>query len=638
MVVAHNLLASNSNRMLGISTAVSKKSTEKLSSGYKINRAADDAAGLTISEKMRSQIRGLTQASANAQDGISFVQTADGTLDEVSAMLKRSKELAVKASTETLTAADRMAIQEEIESISKEIDRVQQSSTFNDFRIFIEGGYPPSEAGTTRVAPAADTGMQIPVTITVSMIDANGHKVDATTGTPTTGTANSFDENELKMAQFVTGAVNSAVSKLQSAYPKLMEAASTSGVQIGLELSNIDGSGTTLAQIKAGKSTGGSGTTLFYTLQVDTSDYDPASVESWDDAKKSDLAATIAHEMTHAIMVDTMPNGMFGSLPQWFVEGTAQTSSGDGGWVQRNPSDAYLQDKIKDLYGNPYGTGYLAAMYLGHLAGAGDVTGSSVSPAMIKQGLDKLLTDVAKGKSLSDSIKDNVPGYDDLASFEREFVNGGSNAFQFAKNLMNQVGTNGSGSVLGSLSDSETTVFPASVGETSAAYNSNYKLDPTTQEVGNGYNGAPMPVPASQSYGDGKGRDIYLQVGAANKSEQRIAVKRFDISCNSLFDGQKMDVSTVEDARDSLARIDKADANVSSIRSYYGAIQNRLEHTIANLDNVVENTQAAESLIRDTDMAKEMVNYTKTNVLIQAGNAMLSQAMQTPQNVLQLLS
>ncbi|MBO4267555.1 MAG: flagellin, partial [Lachnospiraceae bacterium] len=253
MVVAHNLSASNANRNLGVSTGTIKKHTEKLSSGYKINRAADDAAGLTISEKMRSQIRGLTQASANAQDGISFVQTADGTLDEVSAMLKRSKELAVKASTETLTEADRAAIQSEIKSICDEIDRVQESSTFNDFRIFSEAGYPPSEAGVVNDVSPVNAETNIPVVITLGMIDANGDIVGTTTGL-TTGTANSFaaGSNEEKMANFLKGAVSSAVGQLQSAYPDLMDAASTGGVQIGLELGNIDGVGTTLAYVRAG--------------------------------------------------------------------------------------------------------------------------------------------------------------------------------------------------------------------------------------------------------------------------------------------------------------------------------------------------------------------------------------------------
>jgi flagellin len=132
MVVQHNITAMNSNRQLGITTGQQAKSTEKLSSGYKVNRAADDAAGLAISEKMRRQIRGLTQASANAQDGISCVQTAEGALNEVHDMLQRMNELAVKAKNGTETTKDREYINSEVQNLISEIDRVQSTTTFNE--------------------------------------------------------------------------------------------------------------------------------------------------------------------------------------------------------------------------------------------------------------------------------------------------------------------------------------------------------------------------------------------------------------------------------------------------------------------------------------------------------------------------
>jgi len=132
MVVQHNLTAMNSNRMLGLTQASQAKSTEKLSSGYKVNRAADDAAGLAISEKMRRQVRGLTQASANAQDGISMVQTAEGALNEVHDMLQRINELAVKGENGTLTASDRTYINSEVKQLMSEIDRVASTTTFNE--------------------------------------------------------------------------------------------------------------------------------------------------------------------------------------------------------------------------------------------------------------------------------------------------------------------------------------------------------------------------------------------------------------------------------------------------------------------------------------------------------------------------
>ena len=151
MIVKHNITAMNSNRMLGLTTSSQAKSTEKLSSGYKINRAADDAAGLSISEKMRRQVRGLTQASSNAQDGISVVQTAEGALNEVEDMLQRMNELAVKGENGTLTTSDRASIQAEISQLMSEVDRVQSTTTFNEMNLldgkFIKGVQVGAEAG-----------------------------------------------------------------------------------------------------------------------------------------------------------------------------------------------------------------------------------------------------------------------------------------------------------------------------------------------------------------------------------------------------------------------------------------------------------------------------------------------------------
>ncbi len=159
MVVQHNITAMNSNRMLGLTTSAQAKSTEKLSSGYKINRAADDAAGLSISEKMRRQIRGLTQASANAQDGISCVQTAEGALNEVQDMLQRMNELAVKGENGTLTSTDRSYIQAEVQQLMSEIDRVQSTTTFNEQKL-LDGSF--SNKG---LQVGAESGQHIGVTI-----------------------------------------------------------------------------------------------------------------------------------------------------------------------------------------------------------------------------------------------------------------------------------------------------------------------------------------------------------------------------------------------------------------------------------------------------------------------------------------
>ena len=164
MIIQHNMMAMNANRQLGVTVTSQKRATEKLSSGYKVNRAADDAAGLTISEKMRSQIRGLTQASANAQDGVSCVQTAEGALSEVHSMLQRMNELAVKAANGTNTSADRKAIQFEVSALICEIDRVKQSTQFNTLNL-LDGTFATSKNITVQVGAADKNEQRIQIKI-----------------------------------------------------------------------------------------------------------------------------------------------------------------------------------------------------------------------------------------------------------------------------------------------------------------------------------------------------------------------------------------------------------------------------------------------------------------------------------------
>ena len=212
MVVQHNLTAMNSNRMLGLTTATQAKSTEKLSSGYKINRAADDAAGLSISEKMRRQIRGLTQASANAEDGISCVQTAEGALNEVHDMLQRINELAVKGENGTLTSTDRKYIQSEVRQLMSEIDRVQSTTTFNEQNL-LDGSF--TNKG---LQVGAESGQHIAITIgnmntneligkaiangttfKTNHVETDANSTDKKTGTnyKNDGTANTLDADML---------------------------------------------------------------------------------------------------------------------------------------------------------------------------------------------------------------------------------------------------------------------------------------------------------------------------------------------------------------------------------------------------------------------------------------------------------
>ena len=186
MVVQHNLTAMNSNRMLGLTTKTQAKSTEKLSSGYKINRAADDAAGLAISEKMRRQVRGLTQASLNAQDGISMVQTAEGALNEVHDMLQRLNELAVKGANGTLQSEDRSYINLEVEQLMSEIDRVASTTTFNERKLL---------NGSCSAGIDLQVGAEASQVITLSITAMNCSAIGLSGSATTQGACNSLNDS-----------------------------------------------------------------------------------------------------------------------------------------------------------------------------------------------------------------------------------------------------------------------------------------------------------------------------------------------------------------------------------------------------------------------------------------------------------
>ena len=208
MVVQHNITAMNSNRMLGLTTSAQAKSTEKLSSGYKINRAADDAAGLAISEKMRRQIRGLTQASANAQDGISCVQTAEGALNEVHDMLQRINELAVKGETATLTSTDRSYIMTEVQQLMSEIDRVQSTTTFNEQNL-LDGSF-TSKA----LQVGAEAGQHIGITIQDMSMSGLANLVTKNQ------TAKQFSDNNGKTTITLSTKVTNVMDKFYKSFNK----------------------------------------------------------------------------------------------------------------------------------------------------------------------------------------------------------------------------------------------------------------------------------------------------------------------------------------------------------------------------------------------------------------------------------
>ena len=645
MVISHNLQAMNAQRQLGnVSTDIAKN-TEKLSSGYRINRAADDAAGLSISEKMRKQIRGLSQASENSQHGVSFVQIADGALTEVHDMLDRMVELTVQAANGTNSSFDRSAIQKEIDQLTKEINRVQETTQFNKIPVFSENGHSPDEGiFNSNIISAAvlDTGSS---KFTFAYIDSNGHALQ-TLDTAATGKVNSGLDKEF--ADFVVKAASSAASKITTAYPSLAKA--SSNVKIGLNVQNIDGKNNTLASAQLSMRYTSEWTQMTYTMNIDSSDYNPASFSTMSDTQKADFAATIAHEMTHLIMQDTLTGGMIDAnrFPTWFIEGTAQTSSGDGGWVSSTIGLSPTENQIKDYMGKldslPYGAGYLATMALGLAVSEKEPYTGSSTEDKIKHGLDSLFQELVSQKQNQDlSVAiDNKTKYSSLDDFENNFKSGDSTLLRYVNTILsekNNAVNPKSGSLLaGSLGEAQSETFkPLNLIGSSNVY----ELDPSATAFANsfgvGFPTVPQPVRGARHGVSEGGEDINVHAGADADMTNKIAIKRYDISAMAIFDGDKVDVMTEDSATKSIDIVGMAKERVSRVRSYYGAIQNRLEHTIKNLDNVVENTTAAESQIRDTDMASEMVKYTKNNILKQAGQSILTQANQSTQGVLSLL-
>ena len=625
--VQTNMAALNANRQLGITTKGNAKRTEKLSSGYRINRAADDAAGLSISEKMRRQVRGLTQAAENAQDGVSMVQIGEGALNEVHDMLQRANELAIKAATGTLQDVDRMMIDSEIQQLKAEIDRTARNTSFNDISIFPENGCSPMAVGYVETRsydiiydPQNDALM------------ING--VQAGPGAAGAGRATSAVQVSSGSAladMIANDIVPNAVKQILTAFPSLKNEVGNDTIRMSLEVAYIDGKDRTLAYASFQYSMGG-GKPISMGIRVDAADFKESDVTG-SGARTEVLKSTLAHELMHSVMQYTMTDGMSGrkgeKYPTWFAEGTAQLAGGGfvTGWndtlsyyanylTSENDTsqDANIANYLKKftMNGRPYGHGYLGAAYLGYLADikAGTGTSGTVSDAGIARGMDLIFGDLIGGKSLAATLQDRA-GITE-GQLNQLFRDGDSNLTEFVRKLAWH-SKGGAGSVIaGGLNVGGSSLLSSGWDPSQP-----FQIDPFQVRVD--YSGA---------------ASVALQVGA----EPGIHIE-FDLyQMNSQALGlEDTNVRTTEDADLAIDGIRLAINYVSNVRSQYGAIQNRLEHTIKNLNNITENTAAAESRIRDTDIAEEMVYYSNDQIMMQAGSSILAQANQQSQLILSLL-
>lgn len=640
MVLQHNIEAWNSSRNLNITTKRQSKSSEKLSTGYRINRAADDAAGLTISEGMRCMIRGLNRASTNAEDGYSLLQTADGALNEIHSILQRGRELSVQAANDVNTETDRKAIQAEIDEILMEVDRIAETTEFNTLKL-LDG----SKSGDTSTSPSIRQNNAMGGVIRQGMQQVQPEIIKNPVVAPSVNKGQAAIASvEGKLPDMVEKAVGGIMSTFQSTFANNPDISNNIGVQLYQDNSS------TLAYVACRygiDSTGKiSGMELNLSVNMGHLNFDASG--NLDPQSEKALQATIAHEMMHAFMDDALPNGMLGAtngvvdksnqFPKWFKEGMAQTIAGgcsnyndwvNGGMGLRDTTPvsdiaATVQSSSFKLSSgstaSQYGTGYLACMYLGYLAdGTGNVTSGAIG-----SGLDKGLSQIKGGKSLNEVITDISGGkYTSIGDFQRKF--GDNDSAQFVSELLKAAGSTGSGSVI----TNSLGVLDVLQGATNN--NQYYKLDFTTEFKAS--NSGTFSGGGSGGY-NGGGQALMLQVGSLG--HQGIGISIDDTHTDALGLAG-ISVMSFDEASSAIADFDYAIDCVSRNRSSIGAYMNRLEHTIANLDNTSENTQAAESKLRDTDMAEEMVEYSAANILAQAGQSMLAQANQGKQGILQLL-
>jgi flagellin len=492
MIINHNIAANNAIRNMNVNSTNASKSMQKLSSGLRINSAADDAAGLAISEKMRGQIRGLDQASANSQDAISLIQTGEGALNETHSILQRMRELAVQSSTDTNTTSDRQSIQKEVDQLAQEVTRISNTTQFNSKNL-LAGGL----NSTFQIGANKDQNLNL----TVNAMDAFTLGVATSAVTPSLG---------VNAAQ-LTG-TSAAGSGLTSANYSVVVTATGASNTAAVK-------GTAGASASAGAVTGtyNGSADASYVIKVATVDGSNAVT---------------------GINVSTDGGATFG--------GTVGVAGNGAAVIGNGLSFA--------LSANTTSTGAVGETY----------------------------TFTATAAKADITLKDGAAGTTSIGSTVTVHNN------------------NSSATIGDSASDSQVTVsFNFATLSTSATTSTKINIASSASKA---------------AVTDANGNVTTDAVAAAG-----------------------INISTQAKANSAIDIIDKAIAKVSDERSKLGAYSNRLEHTIANLGTASENLTSAESRIRDVDMAKEMSTFSKNNILSQAAQAMLAQANQTPQQVLQLL-
>lgn len=566
MVVQHNMNALSAYNKLNTNVAGLKKSSEKLSSGYRINRAGDDAAGLAISEKMRSQIRGLNQAKRNSQDGISMIQTFEGALQESHSILQRMKELASESANGTYqTQVDRDAIQLEFNQLNDELDQIADTD-FNG-TVMLNGG--TMADGTRAVGGKFD------------YTDPNNKRSAITLGP----------------SDFKVGEAKGSIAKDETVtFTYTASTGADAGKGTWTQTGGTAGTFTS-------KDTGGFVYDGF-AFTADTSDFVTGDSVTIKFNKQTDEIKQAAANGGYTITGGTMVKDQFAAGP------TLATDA---------PTSKLEADMINSLQG--------AKISFSVAAADGKVADAAASFVTLADGTKVTLGDTpAADGELSAKIDGGVISiYGNINGAKKELVKlDGSAAVAENKGKTGEI----------TLAFADAVYQPKS----EAKYEI---LGTTTVSKSNSNKEATAPL----TYTD----HLVLQAGARTKDSvdftfayktEGMGELKANLDVSSRANGlntSNLSLNTQEEANAAIDQIDNAINKVSMVRATFGATQNRLEHKVENLTTTAENLTEAESGIRDTDMASEMLNYTKFNVLQQAAQSMLAQANQQPQSILQLL-
>ena len=557
MVVQHNLKAMNANRMLNINTNASARSTEKLSSGYRVNRAADDAAGLAISEKMRKQIRGLTQGSRNAEDGISCVQTAEGALAEVQDMLQRMNELCVQAANGTQSVTDRQYIQDEIDQLVTEMDRIAETTKFNETYLLKGDKTQPENLVHTYNYIKGD---EIDRTGLSKVTNSSGYQVKVNYN----GTDNVY-----------------AVKAASISNAKVTQPLSADLISKGSDFTKYCADGTEVGASSSITNLALSGDyAIFRNTQLNSADLKMSG-------------NNLICETMDAYIYDTRTQNIIHVKQKEDLSEYVKEISGPNATTKEYAMD----DRYRLVYNANSAAKAVPQNSLGAPKTPKEIVAKDIIGAVAENRLyDKDGKEVF-GMALYKYFNDNGD------------YQGGLFADKDATAKMEIVATK--------------SATAAADPKTASLYYGNFISNLSEKVV----------APLTFNVHAGSDSDLTNRISATidTMTAAGLGINKLKSTSIGIVD------ETGDNAREAIDVVGEALKIVSTQRSILGAVQNRLEHTISNLDNVVENTTAAESAIRDTDMAEEMVKFSNNQVLMQAGQSILAQANQANQGVLSLL-